>query len=149
MTQVKPDDAAAPKRGQMSNARKMWEDRLNADAAGVQENAESFTKQFVNVMYSGSTTTQQQHQVEVQPEPATATAAAPPPALPPKTKIMFSPSRHVFSPTTESEENSSMMSMATSTSAVSTVKEAKDFIPVKEKAKMIALQQQELSLIHI
>ena len=138
MTQVKPDDAATPKRGQMSNTRKMWEDRLNADAAGVQENAESFTKQFVNVMYSGSTTTQQQHQVEVQP----AAAAAVPPALPPKTKIMFSPSRHVFSPTAESEDSS--MTTATSISAASTVKEAQEFIPVKEKAKMIALQQQEI-----
>ena len=36
-----------------SAARKMWEDRLNADKAGVQENAEDFTKQFVNIMYTG------------------------------------------------------------------------------------------------
>ena len=138
---------AAPKRGQMSNARKMWEDRLNADVVGAQESAESFTKQFVNVMYSGTSSVQQNSQQQQQQQQQqqfsqeqTDHVAAPPPALPPKTKIMFSPSRHVFSPTTESEESS----MNTMSSVASTVKESKEFIPVKEKAKMIALQQQEI-----
>merc|ERR1719384_557389 len=58
--------------------------------------------------------------------------AQPPPALPPKTKIMHSPSRNIFSPT-ESIESSG-------TASVKTV----EFIPVKEKIKMIAAQQEEL-----
>merc|ERR1719507_2372824 len=60
-----------------------------------------------------------------------------PPALPPKTKIMFSPSRHLFSPS-ESVDDSD-------TTSVNTV----EFVPdqvrsVKEKAKMIAQQQEEI-----
>merc|ERR1719323_2973945 len=59
----------------------------------------------------------------------------PPPALPPKTKIMHSPSRHVFSPTESIESNGA------GTASVKTV----EFIPVKEKIKMIAAQQEELN----
>jgi hypothetical protein len=33
-----------------SKAKKVWEDRLNADKAGAMESAESFTKQFVNIV---------------------------------------------------------------------------------------------------
>ena len=55
-----------------------------------------------------------------------------PPALPPKTKIMFSPSRHLFSPS-ESVDDSD-------TTSVNTV----EYVPVKEKAKMIAQQQEEI-----
>ena len=60
-----------------------------------------------------------------------------PPALPPKTKIMFSPSRHLFSPS-ESVDDSD-------TTSVNTV----EFVPdqvrsVKEKARMIAQQQEEI-----
>merc|ERR1711956_38958 len=60
-----------------------------------------------------------------------------PPALPPKTKIMFSPSRHLFSPS-ESVDDSD-------TTSVNTV----EFVPdqvrsVKEKVKMIAQQQEEI-----
>merc|ERR1719384_38490 len=58
--------------------------------------------------------------------------AQPPPALPPKTKIMHSPSRNIFSPTESIE--------STGTASVKTV----EFIPVKEKIKMIAAQQEEL-----
>lgn len=142
MNQVRPDVAAGPRRGQTSNARKVWEDRLNADVVGSQENAESFTKQFMNVMYSGSSSggsVQQQKREEVTTtdapnEASTPKTAVPPPALPPKTKIMFSPSRHVFSPPTTLESED-----------VSTIaKESQEFIPVKEKAKMIALQQEEI-----
>merc|ERR1719323_3024835 len=59
----------------------------------------------------------------------------PPPALPPKTKNMHSPSRHVFSPTESIESNGA------GTASVKTV----EFIPVKEKIKMIAAQQEELN----
>ena len=55
-----------------------------------------------------------------------------PPALPPKTKIMFSPSRHLFSPS-ESVDDSD-------TTSVNTV----EYVPVKEKVKMIAQQQEEI-----
>jgi hypothetical protein len=49
----------------------------------------------------------------------------PPPALPKKTKIMFSPSRHVFN--ADAQEKA----------------DKEEFIPVKEKARMIARQQQD------
>ena len=55
-----------------------------------------------------------------------------PPALPPKTKIMFSPSRHLFSPS-ESVDDSD-------TTSVNTV----EYVPVSEKIKMIAKQQEEI-----
>ena len=55
-----------------------------------------------------------------------------PPALPPKTKIMFSPSRHLFSPS-ESVDDSD-------TTSVNTV----EYVPVKEKVKLIAQQQEEI-----
>merc|ERR1712038_795639 len=55
-----------------------------------------------------------------------------PPALPPKTKIMNSPSRHLFSPSSEATEASD--------DTATTV----EYIPVKEKVKMIAQQQEEI-----
>ena len=58
----------------------------------------------------------------------------PPPALPPKTKIKHSPSRNIFSPT-DSLENA-----GTGTASIKSV----EFIPVKEKVKLIAAQQEEL-----
>lgn len=84
------------------------------DVAGAQANAEDFTKEFMTNMYEASNTSSsmvtrqehlvvEQHQYE-QPqqdevEQPLQVDQSPPPALPPKTKIMFSPSRDVFSPT--------------------------------------------------
>merc|ERR1719295_1801218 len=58
-----------------------------------------------------------------------------PPALPPKTKIMNSPSRHLFSPTDEVESGS----MASSSHISS-----EEFVSVKDKIKLIAAQQEEI-----
>jgi hypothetical protein len=66
------------------------------------------------------------------------------PALPPKTKIMNSPSRNIFSPTgsDRGDDNScaSTTTTATTTASVKTV----EFLPVREKVKLIAAQQEEL-----
>ncbi len=111
----------APRRGDDA-ARLRWEKRLDADVPGAQANAEEFTKQFMSTMYGEKQTyevkqqqvttvvttkqqQQQQQQQQLQQRPAVASppqaTTTPPPTLPPKTKIMFSPSRDVFSPTQE------------------------------------------------
>ena len=41
----------------MNRKQKEWEDKLNADKAGSQTNAEDFTKQFMQDMYKESTLT--------------------------------------------------------------------------------------------
>ena len=41
----------------MSRKQKEWEDKLNADKAGSQTNAEDFTKQFMQDMYKESSLT--------------------------------------------------------------------------------------------
>jgi len=61
----------------------------------------------------------------------------PPPALPPKTKIGNSPSRNMFSPT------ESIESYSTANSASASIRTV-EFVPVKEKIKLIAAQQEEL-----
>ena len=64
------------------------------------------------------------------------------PALPPKTKIMNSPSRNIFSPTGSDHGggDDSLASTTTTTASVKTV----EFLPVREKVKLIAAQQEEL-----
>ncbi len=109
--QVLQNTKKSPRRGENA-VRKKWEEKLNADIAGAQNNAAEFTSQFTS-------SHQETNMVQVETPPT------PPPALPPKTKIMFSPSRNVFSPTQDDEQN-------------------KEYIPVKEKAKMITEQQQML-----
>ena len=44
------------------SARKIWEDRLNMDKAGMQKDAESFTKEFMGQMYGGGGAGEQQPQ---------------------------------------------------------------------------------------
>jgi len=61
----------------------------------------------------------------------------PPPALPPKTKIGSSPSRNMFSPTESIESCGAANSASASIRTV-------EFVPVKEKIKLIAAQQEEL-----
>lgn len=120
-----------PKRG--DHASDGWEERLNANVAGAQSNAEDFTNQFMSQLRttqnvsSSSSSVQESHFLQ------NSSSRDTPPSLPPKTKIMFSPSRQVFSPTNESETSS----VTTSTNTV-------EFIPVKEKAKMIAMQQEQI-----
>ena len=110
-----------------------WKQKLDKNVSGAQENAEDFTKQFMQEMYGASTTTvqheeskataaqsvdehyeemlqyaqQQERQEELrlheQQQQTVVAAAAAAPALPPKTKIMFSPSRHLFSQSLETE----------------------------------------------
>ena len=41
----------------MNRKAKQWEDKLNANNAGAQDNAEDFTKQFMKDMYSQSSMT--------------------------------------------------------------------------------------------
>ena len=41
----------------MNRKAKQWEDKLNSNKAGAQDNAEDFTKQFMQDMYSGSSMT--------------------------------------------------------------------------------------------
>ena len=129
-----------------------WKQKLDKNVAGAQETAEDFTKQFMQEMYSGTSTAQvesktqmqsvdehyeemlqyaqqQEKQEELRLHEQQQTVA---PALPPKTKIMFSPSRHLFSPS-ESVDDSD-------TTSVNTV----EYVPVKEKVKMIAQQQEEI-----
>eukprot|EP00094_Tigriopus_californicus_P012097 TCALIF_11690-PA protein Name:"Similar to Palld Palladin (Mus musculus)" AED:0.35 eAED:0.35 QI:5/0/0/0.28/1/0.85/7/0/1595 len=119
-----------PRRG--DHARDEWEERLNANVPGAQGNAEDFTNQFMSQLrtdnaISSSSSAQESHFMH------SSSSRDSPPSLPPKTKIMFSPSRQVFSPTNESE----VSSVTTSTNTV-------EFIPVKEKAKMIAMQQEQI-----
>ena len=107
----------------------MWEDRLNANTAGAQSNAEAFTAQFMSSMY------EKKDNMSF-PELAVNDQSSNRPALPPKTKIMNSPSRSIFSPTESIESNS-----AGTAASVKTV----EFMPVKEKIKLIAAQQEELN----
>ena len=225
--------SARSKRVQESSARKMWEDKLNANATGAASNATDFTRQFMQEMYerdSVQEATQQQYQVSQQHQQKVSQEnqqqasqqyqhqaskeyqqqasqqyqqlasqqyqqqaaqqyqqevsqqyqqeasqqyqqevsqqynqevsehhhqvsqhhhhqrenneqqqmshhhQIDPPALPPKTKIMNSPSRSLFSPTESIESN------GYGTATVKTV----EFMPVKEKVKLIAAQQEEL-----
>ena len=41
----------------MNRKAKQWEEKLNANKAGIQNNAEDFTKQFMQDMYSQSSMT--------------------------------------------------------------------------------------------
>jgi len=108
------------------DVKKMWEERLDKSAAGAQENAADFTAQFLKPVY------QKKDNLSF---PELEKMSQPPPALPPKTKIMHSPSRHLFSPTESLDSNNTV------TASVKTV----EFIPVKEKVKLIAAQQEELN----
>lgn len=80
-----------PRRGELSEDAKAWEERLNADEAGAQSCAEDFTQAFMKQLMASETTTvvTTQEIIPKQDEPGRMA----PPALPPKTKIMFSPSR--------------------------------------------------------
>merc|ERR1719510_697022 len=140
-----------------------WKSTLDQNVSGAQTNAEDFTKQFMQEMYSSADTTSESKQQSkvVEAEIASTTTNTtvdehyeemmeyarqhemheqqrsiteiPPPALPPKTKIMFSPSRHLFSPSESVDDTSD-------TTSVNTV----EYVPVKEKVKMIAQQQEEI-----
>ena len=104
------------------SAKAIWEERLNANVVGAQTNAADFTSQFMSEMY------QKKDNLSF-PELDIVDR----PALPPKTKIMNSPSRSIFSPTDSVENN-----------AAASVKSV-EFMPVKEKVKLIAAQQEELT----
>ena len=108
------------------DVKNMWEERLNANAAGAQSNALDFTSQFMSQMYDKRDNLSFPELDDNRPDR---------PALPPKTKIMNSPSRNIFSPTESIESNSY------GTASVKTV----EFLPVREKVKMIAAQQEELN----
>ena len=103
----------------------MWEERLNANVVGVQTNATEFTSHFMSQMYEKKDNLS---------FPELEQMGQGRPALPPKTKIMNSPSRTIFSPTESIESN------GIGTASVKTV----EFLPVKEKVKLIAAQQEEL-----
>jgi len=109
-------------------ARQIWEERLNANTAASQSTAAEFTSQFMSQMYDRKDNSSIN---ELQNQPADR------PALPPKTKIMNSPSRSLFSPTESIEAESN----STATASVKTV----EFLPVKEKVKIIAAQQEEIN----
>merc|ERR1711892_1149529 len=98
-----------------------------------EENA--FEEQSNSTMFTAQCTKPIYHKKENLSFPELDKLSQPPPALPPKTKIMHSPSRHVFSPTESLDSN------GTGTASVKTV----EFIPVKEKVKLIAAQQEELT----
>ena len=156
--------SARNKRLQESSARKMWEEKLNANTVGSAANAADFTRQFMQDMYEQDTiaaqessmqqqqqvvsqqyqessqhyhqeVSQQYYQQEVSHQQVSQHHQIDPPALPPKTKIMNSPSRSLFSPTESIESNG-----YNGTATVKTV----EFLPVKEKVKLIAAQQEEL-----
>ncbi len=173
--------SARNKRLQESSARKMWEEKLNANTVGSADNAADFTRQFMQDMYEKDamaiqessiqqqqqavsqqyqeSSMQQQQQVvsqqyqessehyhqevsqqyyqqqEVSHQPVAQHHQIDPPALPPKTKIMHSPSRSLFSPTESIESNG-----YNGTATVKTV----EFLPIKERVKLIAAQQEEL-----
>eukprot|EP00095_Tigriopus_kingsejongensis_P006996 maker-scaffold430_size173499-snap-gene-0.35 protein:Tk06996 transcript:maker-scaffold430_size173499-snap-gene-0.35-mRNA-1 annotation:"serine arginine repetitive matrix protein 2 isoform x4" len=121
-----------PRRG--DQARGHWEGRLNANVPGSQESAQDFTREFMSEhVTQKETLTSTQHRSQAQGNHASVGHESSPPSLPPKTKIMFSPSRQVFSPTSESE-----------ISSVGTSVNNAEFIPVREKARMIVLQQEEI-----
>merc|ERR1712106_1154894 len=103
-----------------------FENRFEENAFEEQSNSTMFTAQCIKPIY---------HKKENLSFPELDKLSQPPPALPPKTKIMHSPSRHVFSPTESLDSN------GTGTASVKTV----EFIPVREKVKLIAAQQEELN----
>merc|ERR1711892_1050738 len=103
-----------------------FENRFEENAFQAQSNTTMFTAQCTKPIY---------HKKDNLSFPELDKLSQPPPALPPKTKIMHSPSRHVFSPTESLDSN------GTGTASVKTV----EFIPVKEKVKLIAAQQEELT----
>merc|ERR1712106_268224 len=109
-----------------AEVKKTFENKFEENALEEQSNSTMFTAQCTKPIY---------HKKENLSFPELDKLSQPPPALPPKTKIMHSPSRHVFSPT------ESLDSTGTGTASVKTV----EFIPVKEKVKLIAAQQEELT----
>jgi len=118
-----------------TNVRKEWEERLEKNAVGQQTNAADFTTQFLATEEKTSKKeTMYQKQENLSFPELEKMSTQPPPALPPKTKIKHSPSRNIFSPT-DSLENA-----GTGTASIKSV----EFIPVKEKVKLIAAQQEEL-----
>jgi len=112
------------------HVKEMWEEKLKADTIGSQTTAQEFTSRFMSQMYN------KQDNLSF-PEIA---EAEHPPALPPKKKIMFSPSRNIFSPT-ESIEGNDIESNGTGSLQT---EETVVVMGVKEKAKLIASQQEEL-----
>ena len=118
-----------------TNVRKEWEERLEKNVVGQQANAADFTAQFLTTEEKTSKKeTMYQKQENLSFPELEQMSTQPPPALPPKTKIKHSPSRNIFSPT-DSLENA-----GTGTASIKSV----EFIPVKEKVKLIAAQQEEL-----
>ena len=59
MTPNEPEPSEAEPKGSpaMNRKQKQWEDKLSANKAGAQNNAEEFTKQFMQDMYSESSMT--------------------------------------------------------------------------------------------
>jgi len=123
-----------------SDVRKMWEQKLDKNVSAQQSNSTDFTAQFLSTKQTSSTSSKQwnsqiyQKQENLSFPELEKLTAQPPPALPPKTKIRNSPSRNIFSPT-ESVENG-----GTGMASIKSV----EFLPVKEKVKLIAAQQEEL-----
>ena len=118
-----------------TSVRKEWEERLEKNVVGQQANAADFTAQFLTTEEKSSKkATMYQKQENLSFPELEQMSTQPPPALPPKTKIKHSPSRNIFSPT-DSLENA-----GTGTASIKSV----EFIPVKEKVKLIAAQQEEL-----
>jgi hypothetical protein len=101
------------------NVKQIWEEKVHAENTGSKSNAQELYNRQDNLSF---------------PEIA---EAEHPPALPPKKKIMFSPSRNIFSPT-ESVESYGIRS----TSALKT-DETVVAMGVKEKAQLIASQHKE------
>merc|ERR1719400_1113279 len=121
--------------GKTTNVCKEWEQRLEKNVVGQQTNAADFTAQFLTAEEKTSKKeTMYQKQENLSFPELEQMSTQPPPALPPKTKIKHSPSRNIFSPT-DSLENA-----GTGTASIKSV----EFIPVKEKVKLIAAQQEEL-----
>merc|ERR1719400_2764249 len=120
-----------------TNVRKEWEERLEKNVVAQQTNAADFTAQFLTTeeKTSKKKETMYQRQENLSFPELEQMSTQPPPALPPKTKIKHSPSRNIFSPT-DSLENAGKEGTASIKSV--------EFIPVKEKVKLIAAQQEEL-----
>ena len=137
------------------NTQKQWQEKLEMNVNGQQTNAVDFTTQFLSTQESSNqhsligntakmsalveSSTQQLSSGQIYQKHDNLSfpelehmSTQPPPALPPKTKIRNSPSRNIFSPT-ESLEGAG-------TASVKSV----EFLPVKEKVKLIAAQQEEL-----
>ena len=120
-----------------TNVRKEWEERLEKNVVAQQTNDADFTAQFLTTeeKTSKKKETMYQRQENLSFPELEQMSTQPPPALPPKTKIKHSPSRNIFSPT-DSLENAGKEGTASIKSV--------EFIPVKEKVKLIAAQQEEL-----